>query len=82
MDAPPVDIAVDFMDMTDDRSLWARLVDVRSGFVPIAGHFVVVGDDDAEPAVAQILSVDIEGGITLKVLDGPVDRHRHLLTPS
>lgn len=72
MDDPPVDIAVDFMDMTDDRTLWTRLVDVRSGFVPIAGHFVVVGDDDAEPAVAQIFSVDIEGGPTLKVLDGPV----------
>lgn len=76
-----VDISVDFMDMTDDGRLWTRLTDVRSGFVPIAGRFAVVGDDDAEPAVAQIISVDIERGITLKVLDGTIEEHRHLLPP-
>jgi hypothetical protein len=74
-----VDISVDFMDMTDDGRLWTRLSDVRTGFLPVAGCFAVVGDEDAEPAVAQIVSVDIERGITLKVLDGPVEEHRHLL---
>ncbi len=75
-----IDIDVDFMDMTDDGRLWTRLKDVRSGFVPIAGHYAIVGCDDAEPAVAQIISVDIENGIVLQVLDGGVEEHRHLLT--
>jgi hypothetical protein len=74
------DIAVDFMDMTNDGRLWTRLKDVRAGFVPIAGQYAVVGCDDADPAVAQIISVDIERGIRLQVLDGRVEEHRHLLT--
>ncbi len=75
-----IDIDVDFMDMTDDGRLWTRLKDVRSGFVPIAGEYAIVGCDDAHPAVAQIISVDIENGIVLQVLDGVVEDHQHLLT--
>jgi hypothetical protein len=75
-----VDIAVDFMDMTNDGRLWARVADVRPDFVPVAGRYAVVGDEGAEPAVAQILSVDIGRGINLKVLDGPAEQHLHLRT--
>lgn len=80
MDTTNYDIAVDFMDMTNDGRLWTRLTDVRTGFVPVAGHYAIVGCEDAEPAVAQIISVDIERGITLQVLEGSVEEHRHLLT--
>jgi hypothetical protein len=79
MDITHHDIAVDFMDMTDDGRLWTRMTDVRDGFVPVAGQYVVVGCEGAEPAVARIISVDIERGITLQVLDGSVEEHRHLL---
>ncbi len=72
-------IAVDFMDMTDDRRLWTRVADARPGFVPIAGEFVLAGCDDADPAVGRILSVDAEGRIELQILRGPVESHRHLL---
>jgi len=54
--------------------------DVRPGVVPIAGQYAIVGCEDADPAVAQIISVDIENGIMLQVLDGGVEEHRHLLT--
>jgi len=74
------DIWVDFMTMRNDRRLWTRLKDARPGFVPIVGQYAVVGCEDAFPAVAQIVSVDIEGGIQLSVLDGDVEAHRHLLT--
>jgi len=73
------DIWVDFMSMMDDRRIWTRLADARGGFVPIAGQYVVVGCEDAFPAVARIITVDIEQGIQLEVLDGNVDEHRHLL---
>jgi hypothetical protein len=73
------DISVDFMDMTDDRRLWTRVADARPGFVPIAGEYVFAGCEDADPAVAQILSVDAEGRIELQILRGPVESHRHLL---
>ena len=74
------DIAVDFMDMTRDGRLWTRLKDVRPGFVPIAGRYAIVGCEDAEPAVALIVTVDIEEGVQLQVLDGAVEDHRDLLT--
>ncbi|HXH59022.1 hypothetical protein [Iamia sp.] len=74
-----VDIAVDFMDVTNDRRLWTRLSDVRDGFVPVAGQYAVVGCEDADAAVAHIISVDIERGIWLKVVDGSGEDHRHLL---
>jgi hypothetical protein len=70
--ATDYDIAVDFMDMTNDDRLWTRMKDVRPGFVPIAGQYAIVGCEDADPAVAQIISVDIENGIVLQVLEGGV----------
>ncbi len=74
------DIWVDFMTMRNDGRIWTRMSDVRTRFVPVAGQYAVVGCEDADPAVAQIVSVDIEEGIHLRVLEGSVDEHRHLLT--
>lgn len=74
------DLAVDFMDMTDDRRLLTRVVDARPGYLPRVGNYAVVSDDDAEPKVARILSIDERGIIELEVLAGPVDTHRHLLS--
>jgi len=76
------DLDVDFMDMTNDRRLWTRLEDARPGYVPIAGHHVIIGCEDANPAVARILSVNAEGHIELEVLPGSVDSHRDLLAPT
>lgn len=74
------DIWVDFTRMLDDGRVWSLLDDVRPGFVAIAGQYAVVGCEDAIPAVAQIITVDIEEGIQVRVLPGSVDEHRHLLT--
>jgi hypothetical protein len=74
------DIAIDFMDMTDDRRLWATPADTRAGFEPIIGRHAVVGDEDADPRVARILSVDGDGNVELEVLPGAVESHLDLLT--
>lgn len=78
--ATDYDIAVDFMDMTNDGLLWTRMKDVRPGSVPIAGQYAIVGGEDADPAVEQIVSIDIGCGIQLQVLGGAVAEHRRLLT--
>jgi hypothetical protein len=80
--APMPDLAVDFMDMTDDRRLLTTLVDARPGFEPMVGTHVVVGDDGADPRVARVLSVDADGVIELEVLPGSVESHRDLLAPA
>ena len=73
------EIAVDFMDMTNGRHLWARAVDARPGVVLSVGSHVVVGDEDADPRVARIVAVDTEGNVELEVLPGSVESYADLL---
>ena len=73
------DIAVDFMDMTDDRRLWARTADVRDGFEPAVGRHAIVGDDDADSRVARIEDITDDGLLRLEVLPGPIEAHRDVL---
>jgi hypothetical protein len=77
--ADTYDIAVDFMDMTDDLRLWVRPADLRPGFEPSVGLYAVVGDEDADPRVARIVTIDAEGNLELEVLPGSVESHRDLL---
>ena len=72
------DLSVDFMDMTNERRLLTRVSDARDGYHPEVGQHVVVGDVDADPRVAKILSIE-HGIIELEVLPGSVDLHRVLL---
>ncbi len=76
------DLAVDFMDMTNDRRLLSRRVDARPGYEPVVGAHAVVGDEGAEPRVARILAIDINGIIELEVLPGPIESYRDVLTPA
>jgi hypothetical protein len=77
--ADTYDIAVDFMDMTDDRRLWARPADVRRDVDLAVGRHVVVGDENADPKVARIVSIDSCGNLELEVLPGTVESHLDLL---
>lgn len=76
------DLAVDFMDMTDDRHLITRVVDARPGYEPVVGAHAVVGDEGADPRVARILSIDQDGIIELEVLAGSVDSHGDRVAPA
>jgi hypothetical protein len=80
--ADSYDIAVDFMDMTNDRRLWARAVDARPDVELSIGRHVVVGDEDADPKVARIVAIDTDGNIELEVLPGSVESHANRLTPA
>jgi hypothetical protein len=82
MGTAEIDLEVDFMDMTSGRRLCARVEDARPGFVPAVGRHVMIGCDDAEPAVARVLSVNADGDIEVEVLPGSVESHRDLLATS
>jgi hypothetical protein len=77
-----VDLWVDFQRMQDNGRLLARSRNARPGLTLVAGMHLVVGCEDAEPAVAQVLAVTADGSVELQVLDGPVDRYRDLLATS
>jgi hypothetical protein len=72
------DVALDFMDMTDDRRIWTRMTDVRDGLNLELGQHVIVGDDDAAPAVARVVALDGRF-VQVEVLPGGLDANRHLL---
>ena len=76
------DVAIDYMDMTDDRHLWVRPADVRRGLKPTVGSHVVVGQEDADPSVARVVAIDDDGFVELEILKGPVAAHRDLLRPT
>ncbi|MCB0972395.1 MAG: hypothetical protein KDA97_12895 [Acidimicrobiales bacterium] len=63
----PIDLAVDFMDMTDDCLIVTRTSDARPGFHPVPGSYAIVGDEDAAPRIARIIEVD-DGAVVLEVL--------------
>lgn len=77
------DLWVDFQRMQDDGRLLARARNARPGLILMAGMHIVVGCEDAEPAVAHVISVTADGSVELRVLPGPVESHRALLqTPA
>lgn len=73
------DIWVDFQRMLDDGHLLARTRNARPGFTVTPGAYVLVGCEDAEPAVAHVLAVSADGSVELRVLPGPADDHHALL---
>ena len=75
------EVAVDFMDMTNDRHLWARAADARPGIELSVGRHVVVGDEDADSKVARIVAIDADGNIELEVLPGSFDSNSDLVAP-
>jgi hypothetical protein len=76
------DLWVDFQRMQDSGTLLARSHNARPGLTLVAGMYLVVGCEDAEPAVARVLAVTADGSVQLQVLEGPVDLHRNLLATS
>jgi hypothetical protein len=62
------DVAVDFMEMTDDRRVWARRIHVRPGVTTDVGSYLVVGDEDADPRVARVVAIDPDRNLELEVL--------------
>lgn len=76
------DLWVDFQRMQDDGRLLARARNARPGIVLTAGMYLLVGCEDARPAVARVLAVTAEGSVELQVLPGPVDLHRDRLPTS
>jgi hypothetical protein len=76
------DLWVDFQRMHDDGRLLARARNARPGLHLDAGMHLIVGCEDAEPAVARVLTITAEGSIELLVLPGPVEAHRELLPTS
>ena len=73
------DLRIDFHRVDADGLTHAHVDDLAQGREVRTGEYLVVGDDDADPAVAQVVSVDARGVILVRVLPGHADLHREIL---
>lgn len=73
------DLWVDFHRVDADGLTHAHVDDLTAAVEPHTGDYLVVGDEDADPAVAQVVSVAADGVILVRVLPGHADLHRELL---
>lgn len=72
------DLWVDFMRTDGGGITHASARHAAPGVVLEVGSHIVVGNEDAEPAVAEVVSVD-DGVVLVAVLPGPVSAHKALL---
>jgi len=72
------DLWVDFMRTDADGLTHASTRNVAPGVALEVGSHIVVGNEDAEPAVAKVVSVD-DGVVLVAVLPGPLAAHETLL---
>jgi hypothetical protein len=77
----PWDLWVDFHRIDADALTHASLADASTGAKIEPGRYLVVGDYDADPAVAQVVEVAPNGVVLLRVLPGPARLHQTLLEP-
>lgn len=73
------DLWVDYHRTDGDRLTHAVAEDVKPGVDLIVGSYLVVGNEEADPAVAQVVSVDARGIVLVRVLPGPAEEHLHLV---
>ncbi len=73
------DLQVDFHRIDENGLTLAHTDDLRPGVHLRQGDYVVVGDEDAEPAVAVVTELDDDGFMRLRVLPGPASQYPDLL---
>ena len=65
---------VDFPPVYDGLT-YGDLEDAAPCTVVESGRYLLVGDHDADPAVAQVVEVKRNGVLLLRVLPGPGEEH-------
>ena len=80
MELRPWQMWVDFARVYSGLT-YGHLDDAAPGVDVRAGGCLVVGDDDADPAVAQVIEVKADGTVLLRVLPGHAEQHATLVGP-
>ncbi len=80
-EAPTWDLWVDFHRVDAAGLTHAHVDDATAGAHVEQGQFIVVGDDGADPGVAEVVEVRSDGVVLLRILPGHAERHRALLQP-
>jgi hypothetical protein len=71
------DLWVDYHRTDGDGLTHSNVVDAEPGVTLRVGDYVVVGNEEADPAVAEVVSIDARGIVLVRVLPGPAEEHLH-----
>ncbi|MBV8295849.1 MAG: hypothetical protein JO085_03360 [Acidimicrobiia bacterium] len=75
------DLWVDFQQVDVDGLTHASTKFAKPGVRLDPGQYVLVGDYDADPAVAQVVDLRPNGIVLLRVLPGHANAHLDLIGP-
>lgn len=73
------DLWIDYHRQDEDGLTHASVQDATPGVTLSPGAHVVVGNEEADPAVAEVVSIDDDGVVLVRVLPGPAEDHLHLV---
>jgi hypothetical protein len=73
------DLWVDYHRTDGDGLTHTRLKDLERPLDLRAGMYIVVGNEEADPGVAEVVSVESDGLVLVRVLSGSVEDHLHLV---
>ena len=73
------DLWVDYHRQDEDGLTHASVEDVEPGVTLTLGAHLVVGNEEADSAVAEVVSIDEDGIVLVRVLPGPAADHLHLV---
>lgn len=71
------DLWIDFQRGDDDGLTYGNVRNLRAGLAVQVGDKIVVGNEDAEPGVAEVVEVGDNGFLLVRVFPGSVDEHRN-----
>ena len=75
------DLWIDFQSGDDEGFTRANTRNLRVGLTVTVGDVIVVGNEDAEPGVGEVVEFGDRGFVLVKVFPGTVEENRHRLRP-
>ena len=80
MTGPVVELWVDDHQEYEPGVVHGHLRHARVVIDPLPGDYLVVGDDDAPPVLAEVLSREPDGELLLRLLPGSPETHSEFST--
>jgi hypothetical protein len=72
------DLWVDYHRRDSEGLTHTHLRHIETDVEVTPGSFIVVGNEEADPAVAEVVAVEPDGLVLVRVLPGPAEDHLHL----
>lgn len=73
------DLWIDYHRQDEDGLTHTHADDAAPGVALVPGAYVLVGNEEADSAVAEVVSIGEDGVVLVRVLPGPADDHLHLV---